>query len=83
MTKNIPILFSDVVLPASARFTAWGKAKSNSPCARSPDAMAMEQYRRINKYSLHSFYSNILISGRKDSLNRQPLIIPAAQADVE
>jgi hypothetical protein len=81
--RNVPILLYDVVLPASARFTACGKAKSNSPWASSPDVMAMEQYKRINKHSLHNFYDSTLVSDFRDEAGRQPLIVLAAQVDIE
>ena len=83
MMETAPILLSDVVFPASARLTACGRAKSNSPCASSPDVIAMEQYKRISKHSLHDCYANMLVPDLTDEVSRQPEIIPTARGDIE
>lgn len=53
--KNVPILLSDVVAPASAKLTACGSAKSSSPCASRDEVIAILQYSRITRHSLHDF----------------------------
>ena len=53
--ERIPILLSDVVTPASAKFAACGSAKSSSPCASREEVAAIWQYSRITRHSLHDF----------------------------